>query len=325
MNGSKIKNIAVLYFEPEPEDFLGEVLQGLKKTPKELPTKFLYDERGSALYERICTLDEYYLPRTEVEIMERNIKEIVHLLGDTVSLIEYGCGSCTKTRILLDHMPELTAYVPIDISKKQLISVSRELSLDYPGLEILPVCADFTGDFELPVPQKNNGRKVAYFPGSSIGNFEPESARKLLTHIAATCETGGALLIGIDLAKDPEVLHYAYNDPQGITAAFNLNLLERINHELGGDFHLEQFEHRAFYNPDQGRVEMHLISLRDQTVHLNNTKISLERSESIWTESSYKYDLSDFAEMANEAGFQVKRVWCDEQQWFSVLYLVVAD
>jgi dimethylhistidine N-methyltransferase len=325
MNTSKIKNISVLYYEPAPEDFLGEVMRGLKKTPKELPTKFLYDQRGSALYEHICTLDEYYLPRLEVEIMERNIDEIVHLLGDRVSLIEYGCGSCTKTRILLDHMSGLTAYVPIDISKEQLINVSRELNLDYPELEILPVCADFTGDFQLPALENNGQRKVAYFPGSSIGNFGPESARRLLKRIAAVCETGGALLIGIDLAKDPEVLHYAYNDRQGVTAAFNLNLLERINRELDGDFHPEQFEHRAFYNIDRGRVEMHLVSLTDQTVHLNHTKISFERGESIWTESSYKYDLSDFAEMANEAGFQVKRVWCDEQQWFGVLYLIVAD
>ena len=325
MNAGKIKNVNIFYYQPQTEDFLVEVLRGLKKTPKELPTKYLYDEHGSALYERICTLDEYYLPRLEVEIMERNIDEMVHLLGDRISLIEYGCGSCTKTRILLDNLPDLTAYIPIDISKEQLSNVSNELNLDYPELEILPVCTDFTGDFQLPIPEKYHKQKVVYFPGSSIGNFEPESARRLLARIAVVCETEGALLIGIDLAKDPEVLHYAYNDRQGITAAFNLNLLERINHELGGDFHPEQFEHRAFYNPDQGRVEMHLISLRDQTIHLNNTKISFERGESIWTESSYKYELSDFTRIANDAGFQVRRVWCDEQQWFSVLYLVVTD
>jgi dimethylhistidine N-methyltransferase len=257
--------------------------------------------------------------------MERNIDEIVHLLGDRVSLIEFGCGNCAKTHILLDNLPDLTAYIPIDISKEQLSNISNELNLDYPELEILPVCTDFTTDFQLPIPKKCHKQKVAYFPGSSIGNFGPESARKLLTHIAAVCETGGALLIGIDLAKDPEVLHYAYNDHQGVTAAFNLNLLERINRELGSDFNPEQFEHHAFYNPDQGRVEMHLVSLRDQTVHLNNTKIFFERGESIWTESSYKYELSDFTEMANDAGFQVRQVWSDEHEWFSVLYLVVTD
>ena len=322
MNASKIKNISITNFQPEPEDFLGEVLQGLKKTPKELPTKYLYDERGSALYERICTLEEYYLPRREIEIMEQNIDEMVHLLGNKVSLIEYGCGSCTKTRILLDHMPDLSAYVPIDISKEQLISVSRELSLDYPELEILPVCADFTSDFQLPFPERNSERNIAYFPGSSIGNFGLESARKLLNRIADICEPGGAFLIGIDLAKDPEVLYNAYNDSEGVTAAFNLNLLTRINRELEGDFNLSFFEHHALYNTDKGRVEMHLTSLRDQTVHLNNTRISFAEGESIWTESSYKYDLNDFTRMANDACFTVERIWTDDRQWFSMLYLV---
>ena len=322
MNASKIKNINISDFQPELEDFLGEVLQGLKKTPKELPTKYLYDERGSALYERICSLEEYYLPRREIEIMERNIDEIVRLLGDKANLIEYGCGSCTKTRILLDHMPDLAAYIPIDISKEQLISISQELSLDYPELEILPVCADFTNHFRLPAPKRNSERNVAYFPGSSIGNFGPESARKLLKRIADICEPGGALLIGIDLAKDPEVLYNAYNDRQGITAAFNLNLLERINRELDGDFNLEQFEHHALYNIDKGRVEMHLTSLRDQTVHLNNTRIFFAEGEIIWTESSYKYELGDFTLIAHDAGFKVEKVWTDDRQWFSVLYLV---
>jgi len=321
MNASKIKNINISDFQPEPENFLGEVLHGLKKTPKELPTKYLYDKRGSALYERICTLEEYYLPRREIEIMEQNIDEMVHLLGDRVKLIEYGCGSCTKTRILLDHMPNLAAYIPIDISKEQLISVSQELGLDYPELEILPVCADFTNHFRLPTSKRNSERNVAYFPGSSIGNFGPESARKLLTCIADICEPGGALLIGIDLAKDPEVLYDAYNDRQGITAAFNINLLERINRELDGDFNLEQFQHHALYNTDKGRVEMHLVSLRDQTVRVNNTRISFTEGESIWTESSYKYDLSDFTRIADDVGFTVEKVWTDTRQWFSVLYL----
>jgi dimethylhistidine N-methyltransferase len=323
MKASKIKNISISDFQPEPEDFLGEVLLGLKNTPKQLPTKYLYDERGSALYVRICSLEEYYLPRIEVEIMECNIDEIVHLLGKKISLIEYGCGSCTKTRLLLDNMPDLTAYIPIDISREQLLSVSQELNMDYPELEILPVCADYTSDFQLPTPERNSQRNVAYFPGSSIGNFGPESARKLLKRIVTICQPGGALLIGIDLAKDPEVLHYAYNDSKGVTAAFNLNLLERINRELGGDFNLSWFEHHAFYNIDKGRMEMHLISLRDQTVHLNNTRIFFAEGESIWTESSYKYDLSDFTRIANDAGFKVERVWTDDRQWFSVLYLIV--
>ncbi|HEY97487.1 MAG TPA: L-histidine N(alpha)-methyltransferase [Dehalococcoidia bacterium] len=323
MKESIIKNIRIFDFQPQPEDFLGEVLRGLKKVPKQLPTKYLYDERGSTLYERICTLDEYYLPRVEIDIMERNIDEIANLLGKNVSLVEYGCGSCTKTRILLDHMPDLTAYIPIDISREQLLHESQELNIAYPELEILPVCADFTGDFQLPVPERNSERNVAYFPGSSIGNFGPDSARNLLTHIADLCKPGGALLISIDLAKDPEMLHYAYNDRDGVTAAFNLNLLERINHELGGDFNLSWFRHHAFYNIEKGRVEMHLVSLRDQVVHINNTRISFAEGESIWTESSYKYELRDFMLIADDAGFKVEKVWIDDKEWFSVLYLVV--
>ena len=315
-------NIELHDFHPGQDSFRTEVLNGLRKQQKELPCKYFYDERGSQLYERICSLDEYYIPRTEMAIMEDCIEEIVRLLGPGIMLVEYGSGSSAKTRILLDHMPEVATYIPIDISKEQLISVSQELSLDYPELEILPVCADFTSHFQLPVPEKKSERNVAYFPGSSIGNFGPESARKLLNRIANICEPGGALLIGIDLAKDPEVLYDAYNDSEGVTAAFNLNLLTRINRELEGDFNLSCFEHHALYNTDKGRVEMHLTSLRDQTVHLNNTRISFAEGESIWTESSYKYDLNDFTRMANDACFTVERIWTDDRQWFSMLYLV---
>lgn len=323
MNVSKIKNIKISDLQPEAEDFLGEVLLGLNKSQKELPTKYLYDKRGSALYERICTLDEYYIPRIEVQIMRDNIHEMVRLLDIDVNLIEYGCGSCTKTRILLDHIPGLAAYIPIDISKEQLISVAAELQMVYPQLQILPVCADFTDNFQLPLPDHPGKRNVVYFPGSSIGNFGPKSTRILLKHIADICQPGGALLIGIDLVKDSKILCEAYNDSNGVTAKFNLNILERINHELNGDFNLSYFKHRAYYNADKARMEMHLISLRDQTVHLSNNNISFGEGESIWTESSYKYNLRDFTQMANDVGFTVERIWTDDKQWFSVLYLVV--
>jgi dimethylhistidine N-methyltransferase len=325
MNVSKIKNINISDLKPEAEDFLGEVLRGLNKPQKELPTKYLYDERGSTLYERICTLDEYYIPKLEVQIMKDHILEIVRLLDIDVNLIEYGCGSCTKTRILLDHLPELAAYIPIDISKEQLISVAEELKRIYPQVQILPVCADFTDDFLLPSPDHPGGKNVVYFPGSSIGNFGPKSTRALLRRIANICQLGGGLLIGIDLDKEPEVLYKAYNDGEGITAAFNLNLLERINRELDGDFDLSQFEHNALYNTDKRRVEMHLTSLRNQTVNLNNTRIHFGEGESIWTESSYKYDLNDFTQMASDVGFTVERTWTDEKEWFSILYLVYSN
>ena len=320
----KSRSLRLYNFEPELQQFHDEVLRGLLKQPKELPTKYLYDERGSNLYEQICSLDEYYIPRTEALIMTDNIDEIVRLLGSNTMLVEYGCGSCTKTRILLDNMHDLAAYVPIDISRQQLESVAGELESCYPGLEILPVCADYTKDITLPVPRLTSKRTVVYFPGSSIGNFSPAAARKFLANIAGICGRGGTLLIGTDMKKDIDILHRAYNDREGVTAAFNLNLLERINHQLHGDFRLDSFQHHAFYNPEEGRIEMHLVSKVDQTVRVDNTSIPFREGESIWTESSYKYDLDGFRHLAASAGFSVEKVWTDERRWFSVQYLVVA-
>ncbi len=322
MNYAKDRDTGFHDFRPGQDNFRTDVLSGLRKPRKELPSKYFYDERGSHLYERICVLDEYYIPRVEALIMEAHIGEIVKLLGPNVLLIEYGCGSCVKTRILLDNLYDLAGYVPIDISREQLRQVTGELVDDYPGLEVIPVCADFTGSFELPRPKQAERRRVAYFPGSTIGNFEPAAAKRFLKRVAGVCGRGGALVIGVDLKKSTEVLHNAYNDAQGVTAAFNLNLLERINRELGADFEPEFFRHHAWYNPEQGRIEMHLVSLRDQTVHLDDAVIPFARGESIWTESSYKYSLDEFVGMAAAAGFAVERVWTDERQWFSVQYLV---
>ena len=316
------KQIQVHDFKPGQDHFRAEVLSGLRKSQKELPSKYFYDERGSFLFELICALDEYYIPRTETAIMKDNIGEIVELLGPCVLLIEYGSGNSAKTRILLDHLHEMVAYVPLDISREQLLLTTKELAADYPGLEVLSVCADYTSSFELPVPNKSVTDKVVYFPGSTIGNFDPIPAKHFLEHIAGVCGPGGGLLIGVDLKKDPAMLHHAYNDHQGVTASFNLNLLERINRELDFDFQLECFEHYAFYNPREGRVEMHLVSLKDQIVRMDNVTIPFAKSESIWTESSYKFNLDEFSQIAATAGFKVEHVWTDEQQWFSMQYLV---
>lgn len=309
-------------FKPGRERFLVDVLDGLQKPRKELPCKYLYDERGSRLYEHICQLEEYYLPAVEDSIMSAHIEEMARHIGQQVRLIEYGCGNCRKVRFLLDHLDDPVAYVPIDICREQLRCVARELSDSYPELEILPVCADYTCRFALPVASRQSRRVVVYFPGSTISNFPPGSARQFLEYLAEVCGPDGGLLIGVDLKKDPAVLHRAYNDSQGVTAAFNVNLLERINRELGADFQPEQFEHCAFYNHPHSRVEMHLVSQRDQTVHVANNAITFAKGETIWTESSYKYDLEGFAEMAAAAGWRVVRVWTDDKQWSSVQYLV---
>jgi dimethylhistidine N-methyltransferase len=322
MNSKESRKIQLHDFNPGRDCFYAEVLSGLQKPQKELPCKYFYDKRGSLLYERIYALDEYYIPRTEACIMETYIEEIVELLGPRVLLIEYGSGNCAKTRILLNHLHDLAAYVPIDISLEQLLRVTKQLTSDYPGLEVLPVCTDYTSDFELPVPKQPSDHAAIYFPGSTIGNFEPMLAKLFLERIAAVGGPGGGLLIGVDLKKDQTLLHRAYNDPLGVTAAFNLNLLERINRELGCDFQRERFEHRAFYNPQEGRVEMHLVSLKDQTVHLDGVSIPFTQGESIWTESSYKYTLNEFGQMAAAAGLKVEHIWVDEQQWFSVQYLI---
>lgn len=309
-------------FEPEKNTFLEDVLQGLQKEQKELPSKYFYDHVGSQLFEQICTLNEYYPTRTELTIMQEYIHEIVELLGPDCLLIEYGSGSSTKTRTLLDALQQPTAYVPIDISKEHLLNSAVSLAIAYPHLEVLPVCADYTSTFEIPSSIKPAQCKVGYYPGSTIGNFDPEPANCFLQQIAQTCQ-GGGLLIGVDLKKDFNILHRAYNDQQGVTALFNLNLLVRINRELGANFQLDQFQHYAFYNPRQSRIEMHLESLKNQVVQIGKTEFSFKLGESIWTESSYKYGLDDFAQLAAKAGFTLERAWIDAQELFSVQYLRV--
>lgn len=294
----------------------------MQKPRKELLSKYFYDEVGSQLFDQICELDEYYPTRTEFGIMHECIDEIVAELGAHCLLIEYGSGSSMKTRKLLDSLHSPAGYVPIDIAKEHLLHSVAELAALYPDLEVLPVCADYTSDFEIPTPTKPVSRRVAYFPGSTIGNFDPEPAQRFLKQIAKVCK-GGGLLIGVDLKKDFNILHRAYNDQQGLTAQFNKHLLTRINQELDADFKINQFGHYAFYNPGESRIEMHLVSLKSQAVHIGDVEVSFKLGESVWTESSYKYTLEEFAQLAATAGFQVKRVWTDSREFFSVQYLTM--
>lgn len=314
----------LLDFHPDTERFLDDVLHGLSLAPKTLPCKYFYDETGSRLFDEICRLDEYYPTRTETAIMQSHAGEMAALLGRDVVLVEYGSGSSTKSRILLDSLPDLAAYVPIDISREHLCRSADCLACEYAGLPIHPVCADYTAPFRLPTFGREDARWSVYFPGSTIGNFHQPEAVRFLRQIARVVGPGGGLLIGVDLKKDTRVLEAAYNDRRGITAAFNMNLLRRINRELGANFNSKQFRHFAFYNEFCGRIEMHLLSLSDQTVRIDREEMAFEAGERIFTECSYKYSLAEFARLAGEAGFTVRKVWTDPAHVFSVQYLVAA-
>ena len=317
------KDPPLLDLHPEPSDFLGEVVEGLSSPKKTLPYKYFYDARGSALFDRICELEEYYPTRTELGIMEDSIDAIAECLGPEVLLVEFGSGSSIKTRILLDHLDHPVAYVPIDISREHLVRTAHELQEAYPKIEILPLCADYTTEYYLPKASRMSRRKVVYFPGSTIGNFEPAMARMFLERVGQTVGEGGGLLLGFDLEKDAAVLERAYNDSEGVTAEFNLNLLRRINRELGADFDLEGFEHRAVYNRDLGRIEMYLYSRREQTVGVGGRRFGFAAGERIHTENSHKYTLEKMRRLTSEAGFALQQVWKDERSYFCVAFLAL--
>ena len=302
-----------------------EILEGLAVPQKMLSPKFFYDERGSALFEAICQLEEYYLTRTELRIMQTNVAHIAALAGPQVSVIEFGSGSSMKTRILLQHLDRPAAYVPVDISGDHLRAVAGALAADFPQLEILPIAADFTRPFPLPQPRVPPLRNLVYFPGSTIGNFSPQSAHELLQVMHQEAGQDGALLIGVDLKKDPLVLQRAYNDSAGVTAQFNLNVLRRINREFGADFDLAGYRHRAIWNETYGRIEMHLVSLRDQRVRLGGRQLQIRRGEFIVTEYSHKYSQEQFRVMAGAAGFRVTETWTDANCWFGVHYCQRCD
>ncbi|MGH7247162.1 MAG: L-histidine N(alpha)-methyltransferase [Pseudomonadota bacterium] len=302
-------------------DLRSEILGGLAASPRTLPSKYFYDERGSELFDAICKLPEYYLTRTEFGIMEAGATDMANALGPRVLLVEPGSGTSMKARLLLDKLRWPRAYVPVDISREHLIAAADRLNRHYPDLEVLPVCADFSQPFALPAPRHAAARTVIYFPGSTIGNFEPDAVVALLTQFRQLAGRRGALLIGVDLNKDRGVLEAAYNDAAGVTAAFNLNLLARLNRELQGDFNPQRFRHRAIYNQAEGRIEMHLVSDADQVVHIAGETLRFRAGEVVVTEYSYKHTLPGFAALAAQTGWSVQKVWTDAKRWFSVQYL----
>lgn len=304
------------------QEFLADVIKGLSQPNKRLSCKYFYDDRGSQLFDQICELDEYYLTRTEQAIMDEHAKEMAERLGERVMLIEFGSGSSTKTHVLLQHLLNPSAYIPLDISEDHLLQTAVGLRKKFPKIEILPVVADFTQSFELPVPAIEPSHAAVYFPGSTIGNFVPSEAKHLLSNIATLLGRDGRLLIGIDLQKDPAILHAAYNDAAGVTDQFNLNLLNRINTELNADFDIDQFEHLAFYDQPLGRVELYVVSRRDQSVKIGDQSFKFAAGERVFTEFSHKYSIEGFAKLAGKSGFSLRQSWTDPQQLFAVLHLV---
>lgn len=305
---------------------LNEVLEiaqhGLGLKPKRLPSWLFYDARGSDLFEQICEQPEYYLTRCETALMEAHAESIAETLGSDVRLVEYGSGHAIKTRLLLQHLHQPVAYVPVEISPEPLrLSVER-LESEFPKLPVQPLCADFTKALRLPIPPRAARRTVVYFPGSTIGNFESREAAVLLRKMRNEMGDAGGILVGVDLKKDPAVLEAAYNDRAGITADFTLNMLRRLNREIGSDFDLSAFSHRAHYNPMAGRIETHIVSRRDQQAKVGRLNIGFRADEAVQVEYSCKYSLEDFAALAARAGLAVMQVWTDPQQMFSVQYLV---
>jgi L-histidine Nalpha-methyltransferase len=317
--------LAVLDAEPARSDFLSEVISGLSAAQRTLPCKFFYDERGAALFQRICELPEYYITRTELDILKRDSAEIASHFGARIALIGLGTGPGTKTRILLEKLQEPIAYIPVDISRDQLQKSVILFQQLFPQLEILPVCADYLESFDLPTPLRTPDRNIIYFPGSTIGNFEPHVATGFLRRIVDLCERKGALLIGVDLQKDRHILERAYNDSKGVTAEFNLNLLQRANHELDADFHLKQWRHEAIYNAAAGRIEMHLVSKIDQIIHIADYEFRFRSGEKIITEFSYKYTLEGLTALAGAAGLKFVQMWTDKARLFGVFYFTCSS
>ena len=322
MTKAAAEDYAFYQVVPGDNSFQQEVIDGLSRQPRCIPPKYFYDRDGSRLFESICEQPEYYPTRTETALLKQYADEIAAVAASDCHLIEPGSGSCEKVRHLLDAL-QPAAYVPLDISCEFLEKAAAGIADDYPWLDVHAVCTDITTEVSLPfIPEQADA--VMFYPGSSIGNFDPDDARSFLACLARITGTGGGLLIGVDLKKAPEILDAAYNDANGVTAAFNLNLLRRINRELAGDFDTEAFAHHAFYNSARGRVEMHLISERRQTVSVDGHIFEFNAGDSIHTENSYKYTIDEFQTLAQQAGFTACRVWSDNDDLFSLHYLQVA-
>ena len=300
--------------------FGDEVLRGLRSERKTLPPKFFYDDRGAALFEEICEQPEYYLTRAELEILRGCAPEIGKLAGPHCALVEYGSGAGVKIRLLLEALERPASYTPVDISRRQLTEVAAALGRDFPALAIRPVCADYTRKLDIP-PLPVRARRVGFFPGSTIGNFHPAEAIAFLMRVRQTLGDDGVMLLGVDRRKDERVLNAAYNDAKGVTAQFNLNMLERLNRDLDAGFDLSLFRHRAFFNADASRIEMHIESVERQIVRVAGEAIRFDAGETIWTESSYKYDFDALRVLVGAVGFEIERLWTDEREMFWVAYL----
>lgn len=299
-----------------------EVLRGLRAPRKTLPPKLFYDDRGARLFEQICKLPEYYPTRAELEILETRMGDIARLAGSRCAVVEYGSGAGVKTKLLLDALRPVS-YTAVEISEKQLMGVTQRLQRAYPDIEMHPVNADYTQAFTLP-PLPPHDRRLAFFPGSTIGNFHPDEAAAFLRRVRGVVGDGGAMVLGVDRRKSHDVLEAAYNDSAGVTAAFNLNILEHLNRELDADFDLARFRHHAFFNADAGRIEMHLVSTATQTVGVAGEAIAFREGESIWTESSYKYDEARLDRLVADAGFRVRQRFTDSGERFWVAFLEAA-
>lgn len=296
------------------------VMRGLTDSVKTLPAVLFYDAVGARLFEQICEQPEYYPTRTEIGILSRHAHDLARLAGERVALVEYGSGAGVKVRYLLDELQHPVAYIPVDVSREQLASVARERGRQYPGLRIAPVAADYTVPFELPALPPD-ARRVAFFPGSTIGNFHPTEAAAFLHRIRHTVGAKGGLILGVDRRKDPRVLHDAYNDRAGVTAQFNLNMLSHLNHAMNANFDLTTFRHVAFFNNEASRIEMHLESLVEQEVLVNDTRVSFDAGETVHTECSYKYDEETLRTLVESSGFTVESLYSDVNDWFYVAWL----
>lgn len=307
-------------------EFYQDVIDGLSKSQKTLPCKYFYDERGSLLFEQICSLDEYYVTRTELGLLASIHQELARIIGPDARVIEPGSGAGEKIKLLLGSLESPASYTPIEISQEILVRSTKEIAQHFPDLNIHPIVGDFNSAFsdKALFNRGNTGKNIVFFPGSTIGNFSPAEALDFLSSIADAIGTQGAMIIGVDLIKETTVLEAAYNDAKGITAAFNLNILQRINNELDGSFDLDTFQHHALFNTDKNRIEMHLISQQDQYITINDESFFFAKDESIHTENSHKYSAESFKNLAQQAGFNPIKIWQDPDSYFSIHYLEAA-